>query len=77
MDVMMPVMGGLEATRLIREQLSDAQNRPSIIAVSAFADAVNIERAENAGTDGFLVKPVKPEELFAVIEQRRPLTTAR
>ncbi|GMQ93266.1 MAG: hypothetical protein BMS9Abin12_0743 [Acidimicrobiia bacterium] len=71
MDVMMPVMGGFEATRLIREMHSGLLNQPLIIGVSAFADQVNIERAEDAGMDGFLAKPVKPDELFAVIEQRR------
>jgi len=76
MDVMMPVMGGFEATRIIREKHSGAQVRPSIVAVSAFADPANIERAEDAGMDGFLAKPVKPEELFAAIEQRHSVVSA-
>jgi CheY-like chemotaxis protein len=76
MDVMMPVMGGFEATRLIRETQSSSEVRPSIVAVSAFADSANIERAEDAGMDGFLAKPVKPEELFAAIEQRSSVVSA-
>jgi CheY-like chemotaxis protein len=71
MDVMMPVMGGFEATRLIREMHTSEPSQPLIIGVSAFADQTNIERAEDAGMDGFLAKPVKPEDLFAAIEQQR------
>ena len=71
MDVMMPVMGGFEATRLIRDMHSSLPVQPLIVGVSAFADQANIERAEDAGMDGFLAKPVNPEDLFAVIEQQR------
>lgn len=71
MDVMMPVMGGFDATRLIREMHAGKSSQPVIIGVSAFADQTNIERAEDAGMDGFLAKPVKPDDLFAVIEQQR------
>jgi CheY-like chemotaxis protein len=72
MDVMMPVMDGLEATRRIREMYADTDNRPLIIGISAFADAVNLGEAEEAGMDGFLAKPIRPEALFAAIEQKRP-----
>lgn len=73
MDVMMPVMGGFEATRLIRDMYAGKPSQPLIIGVSAFADQTNIERAEDAGMDGFLAKPVKPEDLFAAIEQQRSI----
>jgi CheY-like chemotaxis protein len=71
MDVIMPVMDGLEATRLIRGLESDQSPQPVIIGVSAFAEKGNIEQADEAGMDGFLAKPVQPEDLFAVIEQHR------
>jgi two-component system sensor histidine kinase/response regulator len=71
MDVMMPVMDGLEATRRIREMYIDSDNRPLIVGVSAFTDAVNLGEAEKAGMDGFLAKPIRPEALFAAVEQQR------
>ncbi|RLE15431.1 MAG: hypothetical protein DRJ28_04165 [Actinobacteria bacterium] len=71
MDVMMPVMGGFEATRLIREMHAESSAQPLIVGVSAFADQVNIERAQDAGMDGFLAKPVQPEDLFTAIEKKR------
>ncbi len=76
MDVMMPVMGGFEATRVIREMYSGSSAQPLIVGVSAFADQVNIERSQDAGMDGFLAKPVQPENLFAAIEQQRSTVLA-
>lgn len=72
MDVMMPVMDGLEATRTIIEAHTRLATRPLIIGVSAFADQSNIDDAKDAGMDGFLAKPVQPDDLFAAIEQREP-----
>ncbi len=72
MDVVMPVIDGLEATRLIRGMQGGPVIRPLIIGVSAFAGQANIERALDAGMDGFLAKPVQPDDLFAVIEQSKP-----
>jgi CheY-like chemotaxis protein len=71
MDVMMPVMDGLEATRRIREMYIDTDNRPLIVGVSAFADVVNLGEAEKAGMDRLLAKPIRPEALFAAVEQQR------
>jgi CheY-like chemotaxis protein len=76
MDVMMPVMGGFEATRLIRELHSESSAQPLIVGVSAFADQVNIERSQDAGMDEFLAKPVQPDDLFAAIEQSRSVVLA-
>ncbi len=71
MDVMMPDMDGLEATRLIREMHAGSTRRPFIVGVSAFADQLSIDRADDAGMDGFLAKPVRPDDLFTVVEQKR------
>lgn len=71
MDLVMPRMDGFEATRLIRESSAVSSMNPLIIAVSAFADQANMERSEVAGMDGFLPKPINPDDLFAVIEQRK------
>ncbi|GMR02342.1 MAG: hypothetical protein BMS9Abin20_0674 [Acidimicrobiia bacterium] len=71
MDVMMPDMDGLEATRLIRQMHTGSDRRPFIVGVSAFADQLSIDRADDAGMDGFLAKPVRPDDLFTVVEQKR------
>jgi CheY-like chemotaxis protein len=62
MDVQMPVMDGLEATRRIRAQLP-AQHQPRILAMTASAVAEDREACAAAGMDGFLTKPVRRLEL--------------
>ncbi len=74
MDVMMPTMDGLEATRLIREMHAGSGNQPFIVGVSAFADRDSVVRAGDAGMDGYLTKPVRLDDLVAAVEQRRPAT---
>ena len=63
MDVQMPGMGGLEATRAIRS----ASNRTSIIGLSAFAFHKDVEEALKAGMNGYLKKPFSPQELLKVL----------
>jgi signal transduction histidine kinase/CheY-like chemotaxis protein len=63
MDVMMPVMGGYEATRLIRGMdRGDAKTVP-IVAMTANAFAEDIERSREAGMDAHVSKPVEPPTL--------------
>jgi signal transduction histidine kinase/DNA-binding response OmpR family regulator len=62
MDVQMPVMDGLEATRRIRAELpSDRQ--PRIVAMTANALVEDREACFAAGMDDYLAKPVRTEEL--------------
>jgi len=70
MDVMMPGMDGLEATRIICERRSDPADRPLIIGVSAFTDDTSRERGSDAGMSAFLAKPIRPDELYAAVEQQ-------
>jgi two-component system, sensor histidine kinase and response regulator len=65
MDMQMPVMDGLEATRCIR-QLPDRPGLP-IIAMTANAMQRDRERCLAAGMNDFVTKPVDPEELFKVL----------
>ncbi len=65
MDVQMPEMDGLEATRRIRE-LADIP-RPTIVGVSANAYPEDLEQAREAGMDGYLAKPIKLGKLEPVI----------
>ena len=71
MDVQMPEMGGVEATRAIREREAATGRHTRIVAVTAHAMAGDRERYLAAGMDGYLSKPIDPNALFAVVEQRQ------
>lgn len=66
MDVQMPKVDGLLATKMIREDLN--YNYP-IVALTAFADDSNIKVCLEAGMNGFLSKPIKRPKLRTIIEQ--------
>jgi PAS domain S-box-containing protein len=70
MDVKMPVLGGIEATRMIRERWPD--NGPKIIAVTAYALHGDREKCIAAGMDDYIGKPVQREELAKVLERYGP-----
>jgi CheY-like chemotaxis protein len=72
MDVQMPVMDGVTATRLIREQEADAGKRVPIIALTAYAFEEDRLEIMAQGFDGYVPKPVKVPALFA--EMARCLT---
>jgi PAS domain S-box-containing protein len=65
MDVQMPEMDGLEATRKIHELLGP--RRPRIIAATANATQDERERCLGAGMDGYLSKPIRLEDLAAAL----------
>ncbi|PIE14087.1 MAG: hybrid sensor histidine kinase/response regulator [Rhodobacterales bacterium] len=70
MDMSMPEMDGLEATRAIR-QLDIPQ--PPIVALTANAFASDKDACKKAGMTGFLTKPLRKKELFAVLAEHQPL----
>ncbi len=72
MDVQMPVMGGLEATRLIRAMPQSAERRTPIIGVTANARPEDREDCLQAGMDEHLPKPVARDALFALVERFCP-----
>ena len=68
MDLHMPGMDGLEATRRIRAiEAEDETARTPIIALTANASAEDREESLAAGMDGFLVKPLDRERLAAAL----------
>jgi two-component system sensor histidine kinase/response regulator len=76
MDIMMPGVDGLEATRVIRARDAGSTQRPLIVGVSAFTDQANMDRSRDAGMDALLEKPIRPDDLFALIEQPAPVESA-
>jgi len=68
MDIQMPVMDGLRASAMIRAQ-EEADARVPIIAITAHAMKGDREKFLEGGLDGYLSKPVRREDLSAVLKQ--------
>lgn len=67
MDIQMPGMDGLQATRLLRAEADLKVARVPIVAVTAMALPGDRERCMDAGVDGYLAKPVSLHALTATI----------
>lgn len=72
MDVQMPEMGGFEATAQIRNRERSAGGHVPIIAMTANALKGDQERCLAAGMDGYVSKPVRPQELLSAVESAAP-----
>ena len=69
MDVQMPEMDGLEATAAIRTlEETSSRRRIPIAALTAHAMTSDRERCVAAGMDGYITKPIDPDELFRTIQ---------
>ncbi|MDH5561127.1 MAG: response regulator, partial [Deltaproteobacteria bacterium] len=64
-----PGLGGLEATRLLRQKESETEQHIPIIALTAHAMKSDQDKCLDAGMDDFITKPIKTAELFQKIEQ--------
>ncbi len=71
MDIQMPEMDGLEATRAIREKEKINGGHIPIVAVTAHAMKGDEERCLSTGMDYYLTKPIRTPELLAVLEKIR------
>ena len=72
MDVQMPVMDGLTATRKIHERMASTR-RPRIVATTAGVLSADRRQCEEVGMDGYLCKPMAIEELMEVLRTTLPV----
>jgi two-component system sensor histidine kinase/response regulator len=68
MDVQMPEMSGLEVAAVVREREKVSGGHIPIVALTAHAMARDEARCLAAGMDSYLAKPLRPPELFQVLE---------
>jgi signal transduction histidine kinase/CheY-like chemotaxis protein len=68
MDLNMPVLGGLEATRRLRSR-PGPNRQTAVIALTASVSAKEVDACLAAGMDSFVIKPVEAAELLAAIDQ--------
>lgn len=66
MDLQMPVMDGIQATAAIRADEGARGVHVPIVAITAYDDR---QRCIDAGMDGYLAKPYRPQELFETVER--------
>jgi len=67
MDVQMPEMDGLEATTVIRDREKRTGTHLPIIAMTAHALKGDRERCLEAGMDGYVTKPIRPQDLYQAV----------
>ncbi len=73
MDIQLPGMDGLAATAILKDDPATASI--PVIALSALAMKADRERSQTAGCDAYLVKPLRYQELYAVMDHllREPI----
>ena len=70
MDIQMPIMDGLEATRILKLD-ANTKNIP-ILALTSYAMKGDREKILQAGCDGYLAKPIDVKEFLATVAQYFP-----
>lgn len=68
MDIEMPVMNGLEATKFIREEMPYPKNRVMIVALTAHNPQLFFEDFQDVGFDQLLTKPYSLEKLSGLLD---------
>jgi two-component system sensor histidine kinase/response regulator len=69
MDVQMPLLDGLEATKALRQWERTAERHLPVIAMTAYAMKGDEEKCLEAGMDGYIPKPISAQRLYDVIEE--------
>jgi CheY-like chemotaxis protein len=69
MDVQMPEMNGWETTQAIREKEKTTGGHIPIVAMTAHAMRGDEQRCLEAGMDAYLTKPIRTQELFAILDE--------
>jgi len=72
MDVQMPEMDGFEATAAIRQAETVTGAHLPIFAMTACAMKGDAERCSAAGMDGYIPKPIRPQDLYAIVNSCAP-----
>ncbi|MCI2047253.1 MAG: ATP-binding protein [Faecalibacterium sp.] len=70
MDVRMPIMNGLDAARAIRALACPEAQTVPIIALSANAFAEDIHKAQQAGMNAYLSKPIEPQDMYHTLAEQ-------
>ena len=69
MDLQMPEMDGFEATAAIRQKEKGTKLHQEVIALTAYAMTGDRERCLAAGMDGYLSKPIRPQQLDNLLQK--------
>jgi CheY-like chemotaxis protein len=69
MDMVMPVMDGIDATRLIRQDAAERINQVPVLGLTANVNPLDLARFKAAGLSGVMLKPFEPAQLLERIEQ--------
>ncbi|MFT5858373.1 MAG: signal transduction histidine kinase/DNA-binding NarL/FixJ family response regulator [Flavobacteriaceae bacterium] len=69
MDAQMPVMNGYEATKYIRSEMAAPKNQVPVLALTANVLRTELDKCSEAGMNGFIPKPFKPQQLILGIAQ--------
>jgi signal transduction histidine kinase/CheY-like chemotaxis protein len=69
MDIQMPVMDGIEATKRLRQHVNDKIRATPVVALTAHGSDADRDVCMSAGMNGFLRKPIEGAELVAVVKK--------
>jgi two-component system cell cycle response regulator DivK len=72
MDIQLPKISGMEATRRLRAEAATAKT--PIVAITSFAMSGDDQKAKDAGATAYLAKPYSPMDLLKLIRQLLPET---
>ena len=76
MDMLMPVMDGIEATQHIRQQCPPPLRQVPILALTANVNTEDHQRCMAAGMNGLVLKPFERQQLSALMDEQLLQSTA-